>query len=211
MIMSELILPGNCVGQSPQPFAAARDKLIRDEIVGAGVTEERVIQAMLDTPRHEFLPAAVRKWAYYDMALPIGDQQTISSPFIVAYMTESLDPQGTDTVLEIGTGSGYQAAVLSPLVKHVYSIEIVPQLGKRAAATLQRLKYDNVTVRIGDGYLGWEEHAPYDKVIVTCSPEQVPQPLVDQLREGGRLIVPVGERYQQTLYLFRKQQGKLAR
>ena len=130
MIMSELILPGNCVGQSPQPFAAARDKLIRDEIVGAGVTYERVIQAILDTPRHEFLPAAVRKWAYYDMALPIGDQQTISSPFIVAYMTESLDPQGTDTVLEIGTGSGYQAAVLSPLVKEVFTIEIVAVLGR---------------------------------------------------------------------------------
>ncbi len=148
--------------------------------------------------------AAERKHAYFDMALPIGEAQTISPPFIVAYMTEQLDPQPTDKVLEIGTGSGYQAAVLSPLVQEVYTIEIVEPLGRRAAATLKRLKYDNVHTKVGDGYQGWPEHAPFDKIIVTCSPENVPPPLVEQLKEGGRMVIPVGERYQQTLYLLQK-------
>ena len=143
------------------------------------------------------------------MSLPIGESQTISAPFVVAYMTEQLDPQPTDKVLEIGTGSGYQAAILSPLVKEVYSIEIVESLGQKAARTLKRLKYTNVKTKIGDGYQGWPEHAPFDKIIVTCSPEKVPQPLVDQLKEGGRMVVPVGERYTQELYLLRKKDGKL--
>jgi protein-L-isoaspartate(D-aspartate) O-methyltransferase len=124
-------------------------------------------------------------------------------------MTEQIEPQPTDKVLEIGTGSGYQAAVLSPLVKDVYTIEIVEALGKSAAKTLKRLSYDNVHVKVGDGYLGWPEHAPFDKIIVTCSPEKVPQPLLDQLADGGLMVVPVGERYSQTLYLFRKKDGKL--
>jgi protein-L-isoaspartate(D-aspartate) O-methyltransferase len=143
------------------------------------------------------------------MALPIGDGQTISPPFVVAYMTQQLDPRARDKVLEIGTGSGYQAAVLSPLVAEVYSIEIVPTLGRRAARTLKRLGYENVHTKVGDGYQGWAEHAPFDKIIVTCSPEKVPRPLVEQLAEGGRLIVPLGERYQQTLYLFEKREGEL--
>jgi protein-L-isoaspartate(D-aspartate) O-methyltransferase len=147
--------------------------------------------------------------AYYDMALPIGDQQTISSPFIVAYMTECLDPQPTDRVLEIGTGSGFQAAVLSPLVKDVYTIEIVESLGRKAARVLDRLNYDNVHPLIGDGFKGWPEHAPFDKIVVTCSPEKVPLPLVEQLKEGGLMVIPVGERYQQTMYLMRKVDGKL--
>ena len=142
------------------------------------------------------------------MALPIGEQQTISPPFIVAYMTQEIDPQPTDRVLEIGTGSGYQAAMLSPLVKEVYTIEIVEPLGKRAARTLKRLGYKNVFAKVGDGYLGWPEAAPFDKIIVTCSPEKVPQPLVDQLKDGGLMIVPVGERYQQNLYLFRKHERR---
>ena len=124
-------------------------------------------------------------------------------------MTEALDPQPTDKVLEIGTGSGFQAAVLSPLVKDVYSIEIVELLGKKAAALLKRLRYDNVHTKVGDGFLGWPEHAPFDKIIVTCSPEAVPEPLKEQLKEGGLMIVPVGERYRQTLYSFRKKEGKL--
>jgi protein-L-isoaspartate(D-aspartate) O-methyltransferase len=166
---------------------------------------------MRDTPRHEFMPAAARKNAYFDMAVAIGHGQTISPPFVVAYMTEQLKPEPTDKVLEIGTGSGYQAAVLSPLVKEVYTIEIVEPLGQRAARILRRLKYANVHCKVGDGYQGWPDHAPFDKIIVTCSPEQVPPTLVEQLREGGRMIVPVGKRYQQTLYLFEKRDGKLNR
>ena len=161
------------------------------------------------TPRHEFVPAALRRYAYFDIGMPIGEGQTITSPFVVAYMTEQLQPRPADKVLEIGTGSGYQAAVLSGLVAEVYSIEIVEKLGQRAAKTLRRLGYDNVKTKIGDGYQGWAEHAPFDKIIVTCSPEKVPQPLVDQLHEGGRLVVPLGRRYQQTLYLFKKVKGVL--
>jgi len=183
--------------------------MVENEIIAAGVRDERVIEAMLQTPRHEFVLPKYRSMAYFDMALPIGGEQTISSPFIVSYMTESLDPQLTDKVLEIGTGSGFQAAVLSPLVREVYTIEIVDSLGRKAARLLKRLDYDNVTVKVGDGFKGWKEHAPFDKIIVTCSPEDVPLPLVEQLREGGRMVIPTGERYQQTLYLFTKKDGKL--
>jgi protein-L-isoaspartate(D-aspartate) O-methyltransferase len=185
------------------------NKMVDDEIVSAGVTNERVVRAMRDTPRHEFVTPNERENAYLDMALPIGEQQTISPPFIVAYMTQEIDPQPGDRVLEIGTGSGYQAAILSPLVKEVYTIEIVESLGKRAARTLKRLGYRNVFAKVGDGYLGWPDAAPFDKIIVTCSPEKVPQPLVDQLKDGGLMIVPVGERYQQNLYLYRKTTGEL--
>ncbi len=161
--------------------------MVDEEIVAAGVKNPRVIASMRSTPRHEFVQAAERPLAYYDMALPIGSSQTISPPYVVAYMTEQLDPQPDDKVLEIGTGSGFQAAVLSPLVKDVYTIEIVKPLGERAARTLKRLKYANVHTKIGDGYAGWPEVAPFDKIIVTCSPEKVPQALVDELKEGGRL------------------------
>ena len=158
--------------------------MVNTAVIGSGVKHERVIQSMLKTPRHEFVPTNIRNQAYFDMALPIGGQQTISAPFIVAYMTEALDPKATDKVLEIGTGSGYQAAVLSPLVRSVYSIEIVEELGYKA--TLNKLKYDNVKTKVGDGFKGWPEYAPFDKIIVTCSPERVPIPLVQQLREGER-------------------------
>jgi protein-L-isoaspartate(D-aspartate) O-methyltransferase len=147
--------------------------------------------------------------AYQDTALPIGHQQTISPPFVVAYMTETIDPQPGEKVLEIGTGSGYQAAILSDLVKEVYTIEIVEELGKAAAERLKKLGYKNVFCKIGDGYLGWEEHAPFDKIIVTCSPENVPQPLIDQLADGGKLLIPLGERYQQVFHLFEKRDGEL--
>jgi protein-L-isoaspartate(D-aspartate) O-methyltransferase len=187
----------------------ARRKMVDDMIIAAGVKDPRVIRSMLDTPRHEFVPYKDRRSAYYDRSIAIGASQTISSPFIVAYMTESLDPRPTDKVLEIGTGSGFQAAVLSPLVKEIYSIEIVKMLGDRAARTLRRLGYDNVFTKVGDGFLGWPEHAPFDKIIVTCSPDEVPEPLVDQLREGGLIVVPVGDSYQQTLYLLRKEDGRL--
>ena len=187
---------------------SSANEMVDKEIVAAGVTNERVLRAMRDTPRHEFVPQNQRQYAYFDMALPIGDAQTISPPFVVAYMTQELDPQPTDRVLEIGTGSGYQAAVLSPLVKDVYTIEIVEALGRRAERTLKRLDYNNVYARVGDGYQGWPEAAPFDKIIVTCSPEKVPQPLVDQLRDGGLMVIPVGERYQQTLYRLRKRRQR---
>ena len=185
--------------------------MVENEIIAAGVKDRRVIEAMLQTDRHEFVLPKYRAQAYFDMALPIGGKQTISSPFIVSYMTESLDPQLTDKVLEIGTGSGFQAAVLSPLVDEVYTIEIVESLGKKAARLLKRLHYDNVHVKVGDGFKGWPEHAPFDKIIVTCSPEEVPIPLIEQLRDGGRMVIPTGERYQQTLYLFTKKDGKLSK
>ena len=191
-------------------YEEARERLVTEDIIGAGIKDKRVIESVRTTPRHEFMPAKDRELAYFDMAVPIGDGQTISPPFVVAYMTEQLEPQRTDKVLEIGTGSGYQAAILSPLVKEVYSIEIVKPLGERAARTLKRLGYKNVFTKVGDGYQGWPEHAPFDKIIVTCSPEKVPPKLVEQLREGGRMIVPVGERYRQTLYLFTKKNGKLS-
>jgi protein-L-isoaspartate(D-aspartate) O-methyltransferase len=184
--------------------------MVDEDIVAGGVKNRRVLQSMRETPRHEFVTGKFNTdRAYFDMSLAIGEGQTISPPTFVAYMTEQLDPQPADRVLEIGTGSGYQAAVLSPLVQEVYSIEIVESLGKRAQQTLKRLKYTNVSVKIGDGFLGWPEHAPFDKIIVTCSPEKVPQPLIDQLKEGGRMIIPVGERYQQVFHLLKKQEGKL--
>ena len=194
--------------ENPQ-LTKARQYMVETGVRQAGVTDQRVIRSMLATQRHEFVPKNVFKRAYLDAGVPIGFGQTISSPFIVAYMTQMLDPKPTDRVLEIGTGSGYQAAILSPLVETVYSIEIVEGLGKRAARVLKKLDYENVVTKIGDGYLGWEEHAPFDKIIVTCSPENVPQPLIDQLKEGGMLIVPMGQRHQQTLYLMAKKDGKL--
>ena len=200
-----------CSAQNRQTWVEARNRLVDEDIAGAGVRNARVLEAMRKTPRHEFMPVSQRKYAYFDMAVAIGEGQTISPPFIVASMTEQLDPQPTDTVLEIGTGSGYQAAVLSGLVRDVYTIEIVTSLEQRAARTLHQLGYNNVHVKAGDGFLGWPEHAPFDKIIVTCSPEQVPEPLIAQLKEGGRMVIPFGERYQQNLYLIKKVGGKLVR
>ena len=209
LMTSLIVIPGESTGNDP--YEKLREQLVRERVATAGVTDTRVLKAILDTPRHEFVPRSERHRAYFDMALPIGHAQTISSPFIVATMTEALDPQPEDKVLEIGTGSGYQAAVLSPLVEHVYSIEIVRELGETAADVLRRLDYENVSTKVGDGFLGWPDAAPFDKIIVTCSPEKVPKPLVDQLREGGVIIIPVGERYQQTLYRMIKENGKLRR
>src|SRR5207244_8370487 len=156
-------------------------------------------------------PAEFRAESYTDRPLPIGYDQTISQPFIVAFMTEELRPQPTDRVLEIGTGSGYQAAILALLVAEVYTIEIIEPLAKTAEATLQRLGYTNVQVKVGDGYKGWPEHAPFDAITVTCAPDHVPQPLIDQLKEGGRMIIPVGSFGDQELYLLQKNNGELQR
>lgn len=203
------LLPQVGLAQKNDTYRDARNKMVSEYIEREGVTNPRVLASMRQVPRHEFVLPADRKEAYYDMAIAIGHKQTISPPFIVAYMTEVIDPQPEDKVLEIGTGSGYQAAVLSNLAKEVYTIEIVEQLSKTATERLHRLKYANVTTKYGDGYLGWPEHAPFDKIIVTCSPENVPQPLIDQLKEGGRLLIPLGERYQQVFHQFEKKDGKL--
>lgn len=154
--------------------------------------DPEVKAALKQVPRHEFVPDSMRDDAYLNRPLPIGYSQTISQPYIVALMTDLADVNGESVVLEVGTGSGYQAAVLAEIVRHVYTIEIVPELGQEAAATLQRLGYDNVTTRIGDGYNGWPEQAPFDAIVVTAAPEQVPPPLLEQLKTGGRLVIPVG-------------------
>ncbi|QDT38733.1 protein-L-isoaspartate(D-aspartate) O-methyltransferase [Stratiformator vulcanicus] len=190
-------------------YAGVRAEMVAEFIEAEGIDNRRVLAAMRTVPRHLFVRPPMLSRAYEDAALAIGHRQTISPPFVVAYMTQSIDPQPEDKVLEIGTGSGYQAAVLAELVNEVYTIEIVEPLGKSAARVLKRVKADNVKTRIGDGYKGWPEAAPFDKIIVTCSPEKVPRPLVDQLAEGGRMIIPLGERYQQVFYLFRKENGKL--
>src|SRR5262249_20951877 len=195
--------------QEPDTYAAARLKMVDENIEREGISNPAVLQAMRRVPRHLFVSPEFRSKAYYDQALPIGHRQTITPPYLVAYMTALLDPQPTDRVLEIGTGCGYQAAVLSGIVKEVYSIEIIDPLGRQAGKRLQELGYQNVHVKIGDGYQGWPEFAPFDKIIVTCSPERVPQPLVDQLRDGGKMIIPLGERYQQAFHLLEKREGKL--
>jgi protein-L-isoaspartate(D-aspartate) O-methyltransferase len=195
------------------PYVLERQRMVAKQLTvsGRGITNAGILAVMNRVPRHEFVPERYRREAYSDRPLPIGHGQTISQPFIVAYMTERLEPKPTDHVLEIGTGSGYQAAVLSQLVAEVYTIEIVNELAQRAAADLKRLGYTNVHVRAGDGYLGWAEAAPFDAIIVTCAPEKVPQPLVEQLREGGRMIIPVGRLWDQDLVLLRKKEGKLDR
>ena len=192
-------------------FAAGRQRMVQEQLSGSGrgITNARVLAAMGRVPRHEFVPAELRYRAYDDGPLPIGYDQTISQPYIVAFMSEQLNFQPTDRVLEIGTGSGYQAAVLAELVGEVYTIEIVDALAQRAEADLKRLGYTNIHARAGDGSQGWPDAAPFDAIIVTCAPEQVPQPLVEQLKEGGRMIIPVGPGWDQELVLLHKQGGRL--
>lgn len=209
----ETAAPGEQQGEAaqaeqPDEYADARKAMV-DRLRTDGIEDEKVLKVMLETPRHEFVPPDQRPFAYFDHPLPIGEDQTISAPYIVAFMTWKLAPRPTDVVLEIGTGSGYQAAVLAPLVKHVYTIEIIDTLGQKAEETLRRLKYENVSVRIGDGYRGWPEHAPFDKIIVTCAPTKLPQPLVDQLREGGVMVIPYGEKWNQVLYVLEKRDGEM--
>ncbi|MCP5524830.1 MAG: protein-L-isoaspartate(D-aspartate) O-methyltransferase [Verrucomicrobiales bacterium] len=193
-------------------FTQMRERMVATQIAapGRGVTNKSVLRAMREVPRHEFVPEAQRHLAYEDHPLPIGEGQTISQPYIVALMTERLEPRPEDRVLEIGTGSGYQAAVLARLVRDVYTLEIVESLGLRARDDLVRLGFTNVHVRIADGYQGWPEQAPFDAIIVTCSPDHVPAPLTAQLKEGGRMIIPVG-RGVQELILLEKQGAKLVR
>src|SRR5437762_2503034 len=183
--------------------------MVQRQLITRGISDARVLAAMAKVPREEFVPPESRAASYEDGPLPIGYDQTISQPYVVAFMTEQLRPKPSDRVLEIGTGSGYQAAILAELVSDVYTIEIVGPLAKNAEATLQRLGYINVHVKIGDGYKGWPEAGPFDAIIVTCAPDRGTQLLVDQLKDDGRMVIPVGDRIAQELYLLEKKNGQL--
>ncbi len=174
------------------PYARDRRNMVKFQMEDRGIQDKDVLRAMETVPRHEFVPPEYLDEAYDDHPLPIGYGQTISQPYIVAVMTELLRLRPDSKVLEIGTGSGYQAAILSLLAREVYSVEIIPQLCEQAKERLARLGYKNVYVKCGDGYYGWEEHAPYDAIIVTCAPDHIPQPLINQLADGGRMVIPVG-------------------
>ena len=187
-----------------------REKMVDQQMERRGIANPRVLDALRAVERHRFVPEPAQGDAYEDYPIAIGFGQTISQPYIVALMTEAIDPRPGDRVLEIGTGSGYQAAVLALLVKDVYSIEIVKPLGEAAAGLLESLGYDNVHVRIGDGYQGWPEEAPFDAIVVTAAPPEVPQALVDQLAEGGRMVIPVGTSYQELL-MVEKKKGKVTK
>jgi protein-L-isoaspartate(D-aspartate) O-methyltransferase len=214
--LAALALAGGCRMSASEPesekdYAAARADMVRTQLVARGVRDERVLAAMGVVPRHELVPAERRDQAYEDRPLPIGYGQTISQPYVVAAMSEAVLLTKGEKVLEVGTGSGYQAAVLAELGVEVYSIELEEALAKRAAADLARLGYENVHVRHGDGYRGWPDEAPFDAIVVTAAPDHVPQPLIDQLAEGGYLVIPVGKTVQELLLLSRDEDGEIQR
>jgi protein-L-isoaspartate(D-aspartate) O-methyltransferase len=201
--------PAKAKADEAEHYAELRKRMVQRHLVERGIKNPRVLDAFRTVPRHLFIPKESRRLAYEDESIPIGEGQTITPTFDVAFMTEALNPKPTDKVYEVGTGSGYQASILSRLVKDIYSVEIHKPLGERAAAVIKSLGYDNIHTRVGDGYEGWPDAAPFDAIIVTCAPQSVPAPLVEQLKEGGRMVIPVGSRYDQSLYLMEKKQGKL--
>lgn len=207
-ILQLLFTPVDAEDKEEAKYAKTRENMVKDQIEARGVTDKRVLAAMRKVQRHKFIPSQLRHLAYTDSPLPIGEGQTISQPYIVALMTELPKLKASEKVLEIGTGSGYQTAVLAELCAHVYTIEILEPLAARAKRLLKELGYANITVKYGDGFLGWEEFAPFDAIIVTCAPSEVPKPLIDQLKDGGRLVIPVGTFYQE-LKLIEKKNGKL--
>jgi protein-L-isoaspartate(D-aspartate) O-methyltransferase len=219
LVVPALLLGALAVaGRSEQPadakkgetdHQAARNRMVQRHLVERGIKNPRVLDAFRTVPRHRFLPPESRRLAYDDESIPIGEGQTITPPFDVAFMTEVLDPKPTDKVYEVGTGSGYQAGILSRLVKEVYSVEIHKPLSERATQVLKDLGYTNVHTRHGDGYAGWPEAAPFDAIIVTCAPEKIPPPLVEQLKDGGRMVIPLGGRFNQVVHLVTKKDGKL--
>ena len=190
-----------------QEFARRRERMVRDQLKARDVDDPRVLDAMMRVPRHRFVPEPMADSAYTDNALPLSLGQTISQPYIVGYMTQALALEGAERVLEIGTGSGYQAAVLAELCAAVYTVEILPELGQHARSVLDSLGYRNIRFRIGDGYQGWAEFAPYDRIIVTAAPDHVPGPLLDQLKPGGRMVIPVGAMDQELMFLEKSERG----
>ncbi len=193
------------------PYVARRNRMVDRHLAERGIKNKRVLEAFRTVPRHKFLPKGTQRQAYDDESIPIGEGQTITPPYDVAFMTEVLDPKPTDVVYEVGTGSGYQSAILSRLVKEVYSVEIHKKLSERATEVHKEVGYKNIHTRVGDGYEGWPEAAPFDAIIVTCAPEEIPQPLVDQLKDGGRMVIPLGNRFTQTVWLVTKKDGKLTK
>ncbi|MCX8021692.1 MAG: protein-L-isoaspartate(D-aspartate) O-methyltransferase [Syntrophorhabdaceae bacterium] len=192
------------------PYFLKRKEMVERDIMGRGIKDKKVLDAMMKVERHLFVEEGQRKKAYNDHPLPIGEGQTISQPYIVALMTEAVSLKGGEKVLEIGTGSGYQAAVLAEIVKEVYTVEINKKLYETATERLKRLGYRNVFTKLGDGYQGWEEHAPFDVIMITAAADHIPKPLISQLKEGGRLIMPLGlPRLYQSLYLVTKEKGKI--
>lgn len=191
----------------PRDYEYLRRKMVEEQIIKRGVKDRRVIKAMLKVERHKFVPFSQRAYAYEDRPLPIGYGQTISQPYIVAYMTEALNLEGDERVLEIGTGSGYQAAILAEIVKEVYTIEILEPLAKSAEKRLKNLGYKNIRVKCGDGYKGWPEYAPFEAIIVTAAPEEIPQELLKQLKAGGRMVIPVGSLYQDLYLIIKTEEG----
>jgi len=193
-------------------YAVARENMVKSQIAVEGIKDAATLKAMRKVPRHLFVPENLRSQAYRDMPLPIGYEQTISQPYMVAYMTAAILPAKGMKVLEIGTGSGYQAAVLAEIVDSVFTIEIVEPLGKQSTDLLKKLGYKNIKVKIGDGFAGWPEHGPYDAIVVTDAAEDIPPPLFAQLKEGGRMIIPIGKRGSvQTLVMETKEKGKLVK
>ena len=193
--------------QVADEFKKEREQMVDAQIRSRGIKDDDVIKAMYRVPRHKFVPPDLEKHAYKDSPLPIGLGQTISQPYIVAYMTDAADLSNDDKVLEIGTGSGYQAAILGEIVKEVYTIEIVPELADRSAKVLTELGYKNVFAKYGNGYLGWPEHAPFDAIIVTAAPDEIPKALVDQLAVGGKMVVPVGTTNQEMVIISKSKNG----
>ena len=192
---------------APGPEAAARSRMVEQQLRARGIADSAVLEAMRRVPRHRFVPRPYRALAYADQPLPIGLDQTISQPYIVAYMTEAAEVSPGDRVLEIGTGSGYQAAILAELAREVFSVELLPELAARADSVLRELGYTNVRLRTGDGYAGWKEHAPFDAIVVTAAPDHVPPALIEQLAVNGRMIIPVGSGEQQMRVITKTERG----